>query len=396
MDAGKSVCIGLVGAGYAAYLHGNGYEKVSGVPVRLKTVVDVDAGKAEAVKRRYAFEKSGSDYREILDDPEIGVVDIVTPPFLHAGMIREALDAGKHVICEKPLTGYHGEPGDGRPIGRKVPKKKMYEAVMRDLDELGKLVESAEKSGKRFFYAENYVYATPIVKAAEVISRKKSKILFMKGEESVKGSTSPVAGEWEKTGGGSLIRLGTHPLSGMLYLKQAEARARGEDISVRSVTADAGFVTECLTEREHRHITARPQDVEDFSNVTVTFSDGTKAVVIATDLVLGGTKNYVEVYANDSALLCNLTPTDMLNAYFLDEDGLEDVAISEMLPQKLGWNKAFVSDEIVRGYIGEFQDFMESVALDRSAASGFSLARDTARVIYAAYRSAEEGVKINL
>ena len=57
-----------------------------------------------------------------------------------------------------------------------------------------------------------------------------------------------------------------------------------------------------------------------------------------------------------------ITPTDLLNTYFLDEDGLEDVNISEMLPRKLGWNKAFVSDEMIRGYTGELQDFVEAVA----------------------------------
>ena len=64
---------------------------------------------------------------------------------------------------------------------------------------------------------------------------------------------------------------------------------------------------------------------------------------------------------------------------------LEDVEISEMLPAKLGWNKAFVNDEIIRGYMGELQDFMEAVAYDRAPASGFSLAYETTKVIYAAY-----------
>ena len=59
---------------------------------------------------------------------------------------------------------------------------------------------------------------------------------------------------------------------------------------------------------------------------------------------------------------CNITPTDLRNTYFLDEDGREDEPISEMLPKKLGWNKAFVSDEIIRGYVGELQDLMEAAA----------------------------------
>lgn len=388
----KEVCIGVVGGGYAAYLHGNGYEKVNGVPVRLKTVVDVDIRKAEAVRERYGFEVAAADIDAILNDPEIDVVDIVTPPFLHTEMIEKAFKAGKHVICEKPLTGYHGRPGDEKPVGHKVPKARMYEAVMEDLERLRKVVAASDK---KFFYAENYVYATPVVKAAEIITKKKSKILFMKGEESLKGSSSPVAGDWEKTGGGTFIRCGTHPLTGILYLKQVEERARGERITIKSVLADTGVTTACLTEHEHRHISARPIDVEDFSNVTITFSDGTKAIVIAADVVMGGSKNYIEVYSNDSVLMCNITPTDILNTYFLDEEGLEDVTISEMLPQKLGWNKAFVSDEVIRGYMGELQDFVETIAYDREPISNFQLAYDTARIIYAAYQSAEEGRRID-
>lgn len=389
----KPVCIAIVGAGYAAILHGNGYKKVSGVPIRLKTIVDIDREKAEHIQVLFGIEEICTDFDAMLRDPEIDVVDIVTPPFLHASMAEKALRAGKHVICEKPLVGYHGRPGDEKPIGTKVPKSRMYAAVMEEMDALRRAVE---ESGKKFFYAENYVYATPVIKAAEIIAKKKSKILFMKGEESLKGSSSPVAGEWEKTGGGSFVRTGTHPLSGVLHLKQVEAKARGEEITIHSVLADTGVATRCLTEHEHRHISARPHDVEDFANVTITFSDGTKAIVIATDVVLGGTKNYIEVYCNDNALMCNITPTDILNTYFLDEDGLEDVYISEMLPRKLGWNKAFVSDEIIRGYMGELQDFMETIVNDSEPISGFQLAYDTTRVLYAAYMSAEEGRRVTL
>ena len=49
----KPVVIGTIGAGYAAHLHGNGYEKVSGVPIRLKTVCDLNLDLANQVKERY-------------------------------------------------------------------------------------------------------------------------------------------------------------------------------------------------------------------------------------------------------------------------------------------------------------------------------------------------------
>ena len=384
------ITVGTVGAGYAARLHGNGYARVSGITVRLKTICDVNLELANSVKEQYGYENVTDNYDAMLADPEIDVIDIVTPPFLHCPMAIRALKAGKHVICEKPLTGYFGEKGEEN-VGF-TNKAHMFKKVMEEMDQLKEVMASTDR---KFMYAENFVYATPVHKAAEIIRAKKSKILFMKGEESLKGSSSPVAGKWNKTGGGILVRTGTHPLSGMLWLKQQEASARGETITVKSVSADVGVTSACLTEHEHRHITARPEDVEDYAAVTVTFSDGTKSLTIASDTVLGGSKNYIEVYSNDSSLMCNITPTDVLNTYFLDEEGLDNVYISEMLPAKLGWNKAFVSDEVIRGYMGELQDFMEAVAYDRAPASDFSLAYETTRIMYAAYQSAEEGRRID-
>ena len=386
-----AVTVGTVGAGYAARLHGSGYARVSGIHVRLKTICDVNLELARQVQQQFGYEQATADFDQMLQDPEIDVIDIVTPPFLHCAMAMKALRAGKHVICEKPLTGYFGKPGEEH-VGF-TKKSYMYQQVLSEMDELKKVVEATDR---KFMYAENFVYATPVQKAAELIRAKKSKVLFMKGEESLKGSSSPVAGKWNKTGGGILVRTGTHPLTGMLWLKQQEAAARGETITVKSVSADVGVTTACLTEQEHRHISARPEDVEDYAAVTVTFSDGTKCLTIASDTVLGGTKNYIEVYSNDSTLMCNITPTDILNTYFLDEEGLEDVYLAEMLPAKLGWNKAFVSDEVIRGYMGEMQDFMEAVAFDRAPASGFDIAYETTKILYAAYLSAEEGRRVDL
>ena len=387
----KTVVVGTLGAGYAARLHGNGYKKVSGVRVRLKTICDLNTDLARQVQEEFGYEQITADFQEMLADPEIDVIDIVAPPFVHIPMAIQAMRAGKHVICEKPLTGYFGKKGEEN-VGKTTPKAFMYQEVLRSMDELKAVVE---ETGKKFMYAENFVYATPIQRSAQLVRAKKSKILFLQGFVGLKGSSSPVAGLWNKTGGGQLVRNGTHPLSGMLWLKQQEAQARGETITVKSVSADVGTTTACLTEHEHRHISARPQDVEDYAAVTVTFSDGTKCLTIASDTVLGGTQNTVDVFCNDSALRCQITPPDLLNTYFLDEDGLEDVVLGEMLPSKLGWNGAFVSDEVIRGYMGELQDFMEAVAYNREPASGFDLAYETAKIMYAAYQSAEEGRRID-
>lgn len=389
----KTVTIALIGSGYGGFLHVNGYAKVGGVQVKIKTLVDVDLEKAKAFADKYGIENVTTNIEDVLNDEEIDIIDIVTPPGSHIGIAIKALNAGKHVICEKPLTGYFGEDGDEKPIGIKVSKAKMYERVVAHMDEVKRVVESSDKL---FMYAENFVYCPSVTKAAEIIRTKKSKLVFMKGEESLKDSSSPVAGQWDKAGGGSLMRTGCHPLSGILWLKQVEAKARKEKISVVSVNADMGHIGKCLNDYDRRHLTSNPIDVEDFANVTLTFSDGTKAIIIASDNVLGGTKNYIEIYANDGTLMCNITPADNLKTYFLDQEGLDDVYISEMMPQKTGWNNVFLVDEILRGYVYEFQDFVECVAFGRKPLSGIELAYETTKIMYAAYQSASEGRKINL
>ena len=393
MNAKGEVCLGMVGAGRATELHMNALKRFGGIPVCYKTIVARRIEQVETAKQRFGFEKASLDFNDLLKDEEIDVIDVCTPPYVHDSMVKSALLAGKHVICEKPLSGYFGKKEDIIPVGKTVSKVEMYAQLLDSMVELKKLVET---SNKKFMYAENFVYAPAIRKSAEIIRKKKSRILFAKGEESLKGSSSPVAGEWSKTGGGTFIRTGAHPLSAILWLKKVEAAAHGKEIHVSSVFGDMAQITPNLSEYDHRHIMARPNDVEDFGTVILTFSDGTKALIIATDTLLGGSKNYVELYCNDATINCKLTMSDMMDTYFLDEDRLDDLYLSEMLPSKTGWNHPFLEDEIIRGYVDEMRDFIESVYYDREPLSGFDLAYDTIRIIYAAYKSAELGKAVEL
>lgn len=389
----NEICIGMAGAGRATELHINALKRFTGIPLRFKMIVARRKEQLEVAKAIYGFEETSYDFEDLLTDPDIDVIDICPPPYVHEEMIERAMLAGKHVICEKPLTGYFGMSGDEYPIGINVSKKVMYLQLLESIRRLRQIIR---KSGKKFMYAENFVYAPAVLKAAEIITAKKSRILYAKGEESLKGSSSPVAGEWDKTGGGTFIRTGSHPLSAILWLKQQEAKAHGIDIKVKSVIADMGRITPNLSDYEHRHIAANPVDVEDCGTVILNFTDDSRAVIIATDTLLGGSKNYVELYCNDAAINCTLTMSDLMSTYFLDEDNLDNVYISEMLPSKIGWNKPFLEDEIIRGYTDEMRDFMEAIFYDRDPKAGFDLAYDTIRIIYAAYMSAEMGCKVEL
>lgn len=393
MNNKGEICLGVAGAGRATELHMNALKRFSGVPVCYKHIIARRFEQVEMMKKRYGFENASLEFDDLLNDSEIDVIDICTPPYMHEEMIEKAIMAGKHVICEKPLSGYFGKEGDIEPIGTNVSKVEMYDELMQRLDRLKKIIDASDC---KFMYAENFVYAPAVVKAAEIIEKKKNRILYAKGEESLKGSSSPVAGEWNKTGGGTFIRTGAHPLTAILWLKQVEAKARKMKIEVESVYADMETITNDLTEYEHRHISANPNDVEDIGTVILKFSDKSRAIVIATDTLLGGSKNYVELYCNDAVLNCRLTMSNLMDTYFLDEDALDDVYISEMLPQKTGWNNPFLEDEIIRGYTDEMRDFIESIYYDREPKSSFDLAYDTIKIIYAAYKSAELGRPVKL
>ena len=393
MNSKGELCIGMAGAGRATEIHMNALLRYAGVPVCFKHIIARRTEQVEEMKTRYGFVNSSLSFSDLINDKEIDVIDICTPPYVHKDMIIRALKAGKHVICEKPLTGYFGKAGDLSPIGDNGSKIIMYDELLREIDELKNVIDD---SGCKFMYAENFVYASAVTKAAEIIRKKKSRILYAKGEESLKGSSSPVAGEWDKPGGGTFIRTGIHPLSAILWLKKVESEARNVDIKVKSVFADMGRVTTSLTDYEHRHIAAKPHDVEDNGTVILTFTDDSKAVIMATDVLLGGSKNYLELYCNDAVINCNITMSNLMSTYFLDEDRLEDVYLSEMLPAKTGWNNPFIEDEIIRGYTDEMRDFMDAIYYDRSPKSGFDLAYNSIKIIYAAYKSSELGVAVEL
>ena len=172
----KTVRIGLIGSGFIAALHMHAYRRVYGVKPEVRTVVSRSDSAVEFA-RRFGIQSALRDWRALLADPEIDVIDICTPPALHAEMIVACMQAGKHVICEKPFTGYFGRPGDPEPIGRNVPKSVMYERVMEEMERSSAAIRA---SGRLFLYAEDWVYAPAVVKIAEILRATQEKILFMK------------------------------------------------------------------------------------------------------------------------------------------------------------------------------------------------------------------------
>ncbi|HXD12210.1 MAG TPA: Gfo/Idh/MocA family oxidoreductase [Anaerolineales bacterium] len=106
----KDIRIGLIGTGGMGKAHATAFTNVPlvfgnepGRPV-LEIVADIDAKALEKWAGEFGFARWTTDWREVVKDPRIDVVDITTPNALHAEMAIAAAQAGKHIYCEKPLA----------------------------------------------------------------------------------------------------------------------------------------------------------------------------------------------------------------------------------------------------------------------------------------------------
>jgi len=110
MVESKTVNVGLIGGGGIARLHAIAYASAPAYfapdlpPVRLRRVAEADEALARSAAKRLRFEEWTTDWEGLVTSPDIDVVSIATPNFLHAPMAIAAAGAGKHVLCEKPLA----------------------------------------------------------------------------------------------------------------------------------------------------------------------------------------------------------------------------------------------------------------------------------------------------
>lgn len=380
--------VGIVGARFAAQFHWQGYRRVYGVPMRVVGVTSKSSDSREAFARQHGIQAFAS-LDELCDASD--VIDICSPGYTHEPLAVAALRRGTHVIVEKPFTGYYGVGRDDFR-GNKFSKETMLREALASCD---RILASARESHKRVCYAENWIYAPAVEKEREILVKSGAQILWIIGDESHSGSHSPYYGIWKYSGGGSLVGKGCHPLTAALHLKRAEGEARGSQagggqaIRPATVSARTHEITRLKSFRDAGYLRTGYEDIEDYSQVHLTFDDGTVADIFSSELVLGGVHNWLEVFANNHRTRCNLNPIDALQTYNPREDLLKDVYVTEKIGTKQGWSHPAPDEDWQHGYPREFQDFVESIYANREPLSGGELARDTVAVLYSAYLSAE-------
>jgi predicted dehydrogenase len=113
-DGGPEVGIGIIGYGMMGKAHSYGYTlapHIRPLPCRprLRVISGRNRAAVQDAARSYGVDRAVTDWRAVLDSPEVEIVDICTPPGTHAEIVEAAAEAGKAVVCEKPLAAdYEG------------------------------------------------------------------------------------------------------------------------------------------------------------------------------------------------------------------------------------------------------------------------------------------------
>jgi predicted dehydrogenase len=132
--------IALIGCGWAGAQHARAYDACGAV---VRWAVDTDPARAEALRAGRADVRAATEYREALTDPKVDAVDICLPHSLHAPVAIAAAQAGKHVLCEKPLAA--------------------------TLDEADRMIAAAERAGVVLMVAENVRFDPRFHKIRELL-----------------------------------------------------------------------------------------------------------------------------------------------------------------------------------------------------------------------------------
>ena len=134
--------LAIVGCGNISQLNAPGY--LQHPQCEVVALCDTARGKAEHRARQWGITPSiYTEYEQVLNDPAIDAVELLTPTFLHVDQILTALQAGKHVSCQKPMCAT-------------VP-------------EADRIIAAAAQAGVTFRITENFLYYPPIVKAKELL-----------------------------------------------------------------------------------------------------------------------------------------------------------------------------------------------------------------------------------
>lgn len=255
-----SVRVGIVGAGNRGRAHAERYADIPGANV--VAVADIDAEKTRTLADEFDIDAAYASHTALLEDEAVEVVNVCLHNHLHASVTIDALDAGRHVFCEKPMAISYAEA------------KRMYDA--------------ANDADRRLAVQNDHLYDKNVQAAKRLVDDGQLGDVYLgraatprrRGRPYVDGyGTPPFVGE-ETAGGGALYDLGPYAIGKLLYLlgNPDVATVRGETFR----TADAVYSEEHVgdaADEYQRRLEETDYDVEDGAVGFVAFEDGTTLTI---------------------------------------------------------------------------------------------------------------------
>lgn len=303
----KTLNVGMIGAGFMGKAHAMAYAAMPmffwpapAITVR-KMVADVTEEAAREAALRLGFESHTADWRDIINNPEIDIVDIVTPNDSHAEIAIAAANAGKHIICEKPLA--------------------------RGARESKAMLDAVQSAGVKHMVAFNYRRTPAVALAKKYIEEGAiGKILNFRGtylQDWSADPNSPLSWRFQKSvaGSGALGDIGSHVLDFARYLVgDVKAVMATTHTWINQRPVQAGGIDKLGTIKSGGDVEKRPVDVEDEVMSMLRFENGAIGSIEATRNGYGR-NNFLtfEIHGEKGSICFNYERRDELQVFFKDD-----------------------------------------------------------------------------
>ncbi len=266
----KKLKIGVIGAGSLSESHLGAYKQNPNV--EIFAICDLIEERAKAKAETYNIEHVYTDYHEMLQNPELDAISIVTWNNTHKEISVAALDAGKHVLCEKPLCMNHEEALEIKAATERSDKKFMVGYVRRHASNAVILKDFIDKGTLgEIYYAK-----------ASILRRL--------------GNPGGWFSDKSRSGGGPLIDLGVHIIDLSWYLM---GRPKVKSVSANTYSK-LGNRSNVKSLAFYKAADYSPEnDVEDLANALIRFDNGSSLMVdVSFSLHLKNEQSSVAVFGD--------------------------------------------------------------------------------------------------
>ena len=342
----KQVGFGIIGSQFEASIHA---ESLKTVPAaKVVAAASPTESHVRSFTQKYGIPKAFTDYGDLLKLDDVEVVTLALPNYLHAQATIEAAEAGKHVVCEKPLC-----------------------MNIREADEM---INACRRNGVKLMYAEELCFAPKYVRAKQLIDEGAlGEVYLVKQCEKHFGPHSDWFWDVSRSGGGVLFDMGCHAFEFMRWVY--------DKAPVESVYADMDT-----------HVHGSLTKGEDDSLAIVRFQGKRKGLAEDSWAKRGGMDDRVEIFGSEGVIYAYLHMGIALVTY--SENGYGYAV--EKAPSTKGWTFAVYEELWNYGFPQEMAHFSDCVANDEKPIETGEDGKATLEMILAAYESARTGKKVPL